>query len=60
MFRVYAHIYYGHYSEMVQLGMDKHLNTAFKHFIIFVKEFDLIEKQQLEPLRVVITNLLNK
>ena len=39
LFRVFAHIYYAHYEKMVELHMDAQLNTAFKHFIFFVKVF---------------------
>ena len=37
LFRVYAHIYHQHFSEIVQLGEEAHLNTSFKHFIFFVQ-----------------------
>lgn len=37
LFRVYAHIYHQHFSEVVQLGEEAHLNTSFKHFIFFVQ-----------------------
>lgn len=39
LFRVYAHIYHQHFSEVVQLGEEAHLNTSFKHFIFFVQVF---------------------
>lgn len=51
LFRVYAHIYLTHFSKMVQLGQEAHINTSFRHFYYFVKEFDLIvEKKELAPL----------
>lgn len=37
LFRVYAHIYHQHFTEVVQLGEEAHLNTSFKHFIFFVQ-----------------------
>lgn len=37
LFRVYAHIYHQHFSKVVQLGEEAHLNTSFKHFIFFVQ-----------------------
>lgn len=37
LFRVYAHTYHQHFSEVVQLGEEAHLNTSFKHFIFFVQ-----------------------
>lgn len=41
LFRVYAHIYHQHFSEVVQLGEEAHLNTSFKHFIFFVQVRDV-------------------
>ncbi|KAL9648933.1 hypothetical protein ABK040_008313 [Willaertia magna] len=57
MFRVYAHIYYSHYKEFQYLNLEKHLNTAFKHFCCFVMEFHLIDKDELEPLKSTIQEL---
>lgn len=34
-----------------QLKELEHLNTSFKHFMLFVHEFDLIEQEQLAPLK---------
>lgn len=36
LFRVYAHVYHEHFSDVLQLGEVAHLNTSFKHFIIYV------------------------
>jgi len=54
LFRVYAHIYHQHFSEVVHLREEAHLNTSFKHFIFFVQEFILIEKRELAPLQELI------
>lgn len=58
LFRVYAHIYYHHLQHFSALGTEKHLNTSFKHFILFVNEFNLISKDQLEPLSDMIDAIL--
>ena len=58
MFRVYAHIYYSHYKDAEKLQVDRHLNTAFKHFILFVLEFDLVDKKELAPLKSTILELV--
>jgi len=42
-FRVYAHIYHSHFSRIVKVGAEAHLNTCFKHFIFFVLEFKLVD-----------------
>lgn len=57
LFRVYAHIYHQHFSEVVSLGEEAHLNTSFKHFIFFVQEFELIDKKELVPLQELIFKL---
>ncbi|KAF9963553.1 MOB kinase activator 1B [Mortierella alpina] len=58
LFRVYAHIYTTHFPIIVSLGEEAHLNTSFKHFILFVKEFDLIDSKELAPLSDLIESLL--
>jgi len=60
LFRVYAHIYYSHFQNIVSLGEEAHLNTCFKHFYYFCSEFQLIDKKELAPLQDLIDNLINK
>jgi MOB kinase activator 1 len=50
LFRVFAHIYYHHTKEILQEGVEAALNTGFKHFYLFVKEFDLIDPKDMVPL----------
>lgn len=59
LFRVYAHIYHQHFSDVMQLGEEAHLNTSFKHFIYFVQEFNLIDRRELAPLQELIDKLLS-
>lgn len=56
LFRVYAHIYVNHFREMQEMGAEPHLNTCFRHFMLFVREFNLVEDKECEPLR----DLINK
>eukprot|EP01012_Entosiphon_sulcatum_P008678 TRINITY_DN14761_c0_g1_i1.p1 TRINITY_DN14761_c0_g1~~TRINITY_DN14761_c0_g1_i1.p1 ORF type:complete len:226 (-),score=57.07 TRINITY_DN14761_c0_g1_i1:58-735(-) len=58
LFRVYAHVYYSHFEKILELGEEAHLNTAFKHFFIFCHEFDLLDAQEIAPLRELILNLM--
>jgi len=58
LFRVYAHIYHAHIEKVVALGVKAHLNTSLKHFAYFVREFQLIERSELEPLQEVIDTLI--
>eukprot|EP01091_Cochliopodium_minus_P016035 TRINITY_DN5882_c0_g1_i1.p1 TRINITY_DN5882_c0_g1~~TRINITY_DN5882_c0_g1_i1.p1 ORF type:complete len:214 (+),score=36.89 TRINITY_DN5882_c0_g1_i1:51-692(+) len=60
LFRVYAHIYYSHFSKIVSLGEEAHLNTCFKHFYYFIMEFKLVEKKELSPLGDLIETLTKK
>lgn len=57
LFRVYAHLYYSHFEEIKQLGLEKHLNTAFRHFMLVSEEFQLIDKKDLKPLEKTIEKL---
>lgn len=55
LFRIYAHTFHSHYKEMREAEADAHLNHSFKHFIYFVKEFNLIDDEELEPLKDLVT-----
>eukprot|EP01103_Thecamoeba_quadrilineata_P017514 TRINITY_DN6251_c0_g1_i1.p1 TRINITY_DN6251_c0_g1~~TRINITY_DN6251_c0_g1_i1.p1 ORF type:complete len:217 (-),score=33.83 TRINITY_DN6251_c0_g1_i1:151-801(-) len=59
LFRVYAHIYHSHFTKIISLGEEAHLNTSFKHFIYFIQEFNLVEKKELAPLQELIVTLSN-
>lgn len=41
MYRVYAHIYCHHYPVVHELGLEPHLNTSFKHYVLFIDEHHL-------------------
>ncbi|EMS65325.1 hypothetical protein TRIUR3_04206 [Triticum urartu] len=50
LFRVYAHIYHSHFQMILKLQEEAHLNTCFKHFVLFTTEFELIDRSELAPL----------
>lgn len=55
LFRVFAHIYHSHYGTILyDLNAEAHLNSSFKHFILFSREFNLMENQDVAPLRELI------
>ncbi|KAK9469105.1 Mob1/phocein [Lipomyces arxii] len=54
MFRVFSHIYYHHFDTIVHLSLEAHWNSFFAHFVSFSKEFELLERQDTEPLRELI------
>ncbi|KMZ57274.1 MOB kinase activator 1A [Zostera marina] len=58
LFRVYAHIYHSHFQKIVSLKEEAHLNTCFKHFILFTWEFHLIDKSELAPLNDLIDSII--
>eukprot|EP01126_Amoeba_proteus_P007631 TRINITY_DN12740_c0_g1_i3.p1 TRINITY_DN12740_c0_g1~~TRINITY_DN12740_c0_g1_i3.p1 ORF type:complete len:131 (+),score=22.95 TRINITY_DN12740_c0_g1_i3:395-787(+) len=60
MFRIYAHIYYSHFGQIVSLGEEAHLNTCFKHYYYFIEEFDLVDKKELAPLQDLINGLTSR
>lgn len=60
LFRVYAHVYYTHFIQIRDLKEESHLNTAFKHFMYFAWEFDLIPKEELMPLEELLVNLMGQ
>ena len=50
LFRVYAHIYHSHFTEVMKLAMGEHLNTSFKHFVFFIDQFSLVSDKEMAPL----------
>jgi len=49
-FRVYAHAYVCHFRELSEHGAEAHVNCCFKHWLFFVREFDLVSHADMEPL----------
>eukprot|EP00947_MAST-08B_sp_MAST-8B-sp1_P003097 g3097.t1 len=54
LFRVLAHCYHSHIRQFDTLGLVAHLNTVFKHFILFILEHDLVPRRELAPMQLVI------
>ncbi|XP_064136229.1 MOB kinase activator 3A isoform X2 [Loxodonta africana] len=50
LFRVFVHVYIHHFDRIAQMGAEAHVNTCYKHFYYFVREFGLIDTKELEPL----------
>ncbi|CAN6848770.1 unnamed protein product [Brassica oleracea] len=59
MFRVYAHIYHCHFKKVVGFEEEAHLNTCFKHFVLFTSEYQLIDEANLAPLKDLVDKILN-
>ncbi|KAJ3153197.1 hypothetical protein HDU89_000826 [Geranomyces variabilis] len=60
LFRFYAHVYHNHLKQMEDVAEDRHLNTCFKHFILFVTEFDLVDSRELQPLASVVGQIMEQ
>jgi MOB kinase activator 1 len=41
----------------VELGVQAHFNSSFKHFYLFIKEFDLVSKSDMAPLQHLIDKI---
>ncbi|SGY18881.1 BQ5605_C014g07499 [Microbotryum silenes-dioicae] len=50
LFRVYAHLYNHHFAQLCALSIEAHINTSYRHFLLFVTEFNLIDRKELAPL----------
>jgi MOB kinase activator 1 len=59
LFRLYAHIYCAHSDRIRSIGASAHLNTTFKHLYLFIREFDLVSKQEMQPLQKLIDKFTN-
>lgn len=60
LFRIYAHIYCHHFHEISELGLQSHLNTSLKHYVLFANEFGLISQKDYGPLEDLVETMLNK
>jgi MOB kinase activator 1 len=54
---VYAHIYLNHYDRYVELKVEQHLGTSFKHFALFVTHFKLVPVKELAPMETLIAEI---
>ncbi len=54
LFRIFAYIYYNQFDKIIHLSLEPHWNSFFAHFISFVKEFNLVDDQDLLPMSALI------
>ncbi|KAH9948874.1 Mob1/phocein [Amylocystis lapponica] len=43
LLRVFAHLYYAHYQQILHLRSEPHFNSLFAHFLAFGKEYDMLD-----------------
>ncbi|CCE62805.1 hypothetical protein TPHA_0D01650 [Tetrapisispora phaffii CBS 4417] len=60
LFRVYAHIYCHHFNEILELNLQTVLNTSFRHFCLFVQEFQLLRPSDFGPLLELVNELRDR
>lgn len=58
LFRVYAHLFYQHGEYASRAEISATLNSSFKHFYMFIREFDLVPQKELEPLSQLIQRVV--
>ncbi|XP_018465448.2 MOB kinase activator-like 1B [Raphanus sativus] len=59
LFRVYAHIYHCHFKKIVGFKEEAHLNTCFKHLVLFISEYQLMDEAELAPVKDLVEQILN-
>jgi MOB kinase activator 1 len=52
LFRIFAHIYHAHFTEILHLSLEAHFNSLFAHYIAFGREYDLLDAQDTRELRM--------
>jgi len=57
MFRVYAHIYHHHFTQVSGTEQEKELFASFKWFYFFTTSFKLVESTEFAPLTEIIAKL---
>lgn len=57
LFRLYAHIYCAHHDKIRSIGASAHLNTSFRHLVLFILEFDLVSPVEMQPLEKLIQRI---
>lgn len=58
LFRMYCHVYYSHFDLAKSIGVEKDLNSSFQHFSYFILEYKLVDKEEMKPLKKLLSKLL--
>jgi len=51
MFRIYAHLYWNHFTDLYHLGLEKELNSCFSHFLLAATTHGMLRQHDLEPMQ---------
>nr|CAB3263889.1 MOB kinase activator 2 [Phallusia mammillata] len=60
LYHVIAHMYYAHFARLRQLDLHLYLNVVFKHFILFVREYELLDPKETASLDDLVKLMLNE
>ncbi|KAL0230852.1 hypothetical protein PCE1_003229 [Barthelona sp. PCE] len=60
LFRVFAHLYTKHYETMEHCHIEQSVNSTLKHFLFFVKEYNLINESEFRPIANLCNDLLQR
>ena len=58
--RLFAHVYHSYFDKILHLEEEAHWNTLFAHVVLFGKEYDLIDKKDLQPLQDLVDLMLKQ
>lgn len=50
LFHVQAHMFYAHFNDLLNHGLNSHLNTVLIHFVLYHQEFNLLDPKETVPL----------
>ena len=59
LLRVFAHLYWSHFEDVLHLRAEPHFNSLFAHFLAFGREYQLLDQKDLTA-DVAITALWEK
>lgn len=59
-FRLYAHVYYSHFPDLMEDGAAAHLNYHFKHFLFVTQEFSLIRLSEMDALKEMVDGFMRE
>ena len=60
MLKLYAHMYHMHYKVFKLFELEEHLNTSFKHFTLFAVKYNLLERDEMFPLKKIVDKILDE
>jgi MOB kinase activator 1 len=58
VFRLFAHTFLSHFQAVSQEEAEAHVRFCYKHFLFFVKEFNLVDDSDMVPLQALNEKIL--